>query len=80
MSLSGYQGIELPKGYKILKVDVQDNNPCIWAQVDEYAPREYVEFYMYATGQEINRSDVKYHDTVFLGTTVWHIFEVVQDV
>jgi hypothetical protein len=72
--------IEMPKGAKILKIQVQHGTPCMWALVDSKAPKEMREFRIVGTGQHIELSP--YLELTYIGTfqvngghLVFHVFE-----
>lgn len=50
------QGIMLPEGAKILKVDAQHNQPKLWALVDTSKPRKTLLVRIICTGEEIVKS------------------------
>lgn len=68
--------LELPKGARILHVDVQNGYPYIWALVDPDAPKEKKKFHLAGTGHPINEK-IKNHIGTFLlheGALVFHLF------
>ena len=67
------QEIELPGNHKILSVQLQDGNLCLWAKIVESEPRLYT-FYIYGTGHPIPDGNLEYLDTVMINGLVWHIF------
>lgn len=72
--------IELPHGAEILKCAMQGTTPMMWVQkpmaASSYAIRH---FQVYGTGWVIDEhTDVRYIDTVFHGTFVWHVYEMVD--
>ena len=72
------QGIMLPEGAKILKVDAQRNLPKLWALVDTSKPRKTLFVRILCTGEEIDKSldDWQYLDTFQLngGDFIHHVF------
>ncbi len=72
----------LPKEAKILAVQTQKNNPCIWALVDTNAPNETRRFRLAGTGHPIdeNMDDLNYIGTFQMldGVLIWHLFEILQ--
>jgi hypothetical protein len=68
--------IKMPVGANILNVGVQDGWPTMWAIVNTEQPIADRNFYIYATGQ--NMDEMFGHDyiaTLQLNGFVWHIFE-----
>jgi len=68
--------VSMPKGAKVLTVDVKVGEFYLWAEVDTDAPLEEREFHVYGTGYPLpdNRC---YIATVFENVFVWHVYEVV---
>jgi hypothetical protein len=74
----GEQEMFLPVGFRVLKIDVQDNNLFLWALVrplgyPSVQGTEKLKIRMYGTGHDI-KNDEGYLDTVLLNGFVWHIF------
>jgi len=66
--------LEMPIGYKIIHLAVQNTIPTLWAIVpSESPPTEMVSFSIRGTGQ--NFSDGEYIGTLFDGPLVWHLFK-----
>ena len=70
--------IPMPKGAKLLSVQRQDGDICVWALVDPVAPTETRRFAVYGTGQLVPDDPGAYVGTVqqLDGRLVWHVFEV----
>lgn len=72
------QGIMLPEGAKILKVDAQRNTPKLWAIVDTSKPRKTLFVRIICTGEEIDKplDWWQYLDTFQLngGDFIHHVF------
>ena len=71
--------ILMPKGTKVLTVQVQDGAPCIWAAVDPNEKKEMRKFRIAGTGHPIDDTTVGgYIGTVQLhdGRLVLHVFEI----
>ena len=70
--------LTMPKGAKILKLDIQYNDPQLWALVDVLAPLEPRVFRIIGTGNPIGDVDqLEYIDSYQVngGQFVWHVFE-----
>ena len=69
--------INMPNGAKILTVQMQNSEPCIWAlvDIDEHKINKY--FRLYGTGMEVPEG-LKYIGTFQMlnGGLVFHLFEV----
>jgi hypothetical protein len=74
--LEAVQKGELPTGAKILAVQVQQKDVCVWVLVDPGAKPEPVTFHTIPTGQEFETSGKEYIGTVQMaeGHLVFHVF------
>jgi len=70
--------IEMPKGAKILCVQVQYGSPCIWAQVESNAPMQERKFGIYGTGHQLPNEKMTYIGTFQIEDRqlVSHLFEI----
>jgi hypothetical protein len=78
LPLEDVSRIPMPKAAKILKVALHLGELFVWAQVTDLreVQLEPRVFHIYGTGHNIpNPQLLRYIDTVFAGTFVWHIFE-----
>ena len=78
------QNVTMFEGWKFLHLGVQDTrdafndlmderNVCIWAEVDPYAPKVFVEILLVGTGDDVpNGHD--YLGTIFVGNYVFHVY------
>ncbi len=69
------QVIKLPSGSKILDVQVQDNNWCLWFLCNPAAPLEERRIFIHGTGHEVDSRTFSYIGTFQDGAYVWHVFE-----
>ena len=60
-----YFSLELPRGAKILTVQVQDDEPQIWALVNPENPTELRSFHLAGTGHPIEETE---EDLNYIGT------------
>ena len=72
--LDGQQVLKMPKGAKILSIDIQGGLPTLWAEVDPEANPEARYFQVHGTGHPISNG------SAFVGSAVgvpfvWHIYE-----
>lgn len=69
--------ILMPLDAKILTVQNQYEQPCIWAIVDSHNAKEERIFSIYGTGHEHDEINGKYIGTFQLngGASVFHLFE-----
>lgn len=72
-----YVTLYIPYGAKILCVDEQYGDPCIWALVENNNLLEEVKLRIYGTGHMVEQAG-EYLGTVQLngGALVFHIFKV----
>jgi hypothetical protein len=71
--------LQMPKGAKVLCVQLQAQVPCIWALVDTDQPLEMRSFLVYGTGHQLlpEAFEKTYIGTYqeFQGALVFHVFE-----
>jgi hypothetical protein len=80
LELAKLQVVDMPRGAKILSLQVQDDSlACIWALVNDAAPKEAVGFLSVPTGEPV--TDYVLDNYTFLGTyqiargdLVFHVF------
>jgi hypothetical protein len=76
---SGRMKIALPIGAKVLTVQRQGEDLCLWAVVDSSQQREMRVFEVFGTGHQMpdGLSKFQYISTVqeMGGALVWHVFE-----
>ena len=82
LDVTDLQDVRLPQGAKILTAQMQGDQLCLWALVDQDALHltEWRRIRIAGTGHEIEADSIKYISTVQLhgGALVYHIFEVLQ--
>ena len=71
--------LDMPKGAKIISLQVQLGAPCIWAIVDPDLREKEREFVVVGTGHELPDYPVEFIGTfqVNNGQLVFHVFEVM---
>jgi len=73
--------IEMPKGAKVLDVQTQHGQPCIWAIVDTECETEPRTFFMRDTGHPLNFAieSARYIGTIQMddGALIFHLFEPI---
>lgn len=79
----GTTEIELPSGYKILKVATLEETHWIWIEVEVDNPIEVLKIITIGTGHFLGDSEnVEYIDTVFEDIfgqiLVWHLYKVLD--
>lgn len=78
------QVVKLPRGARILSVQNQSSNLCLWAEVNEVQEEEEhveAEIRIIGTGNSIKIDlDMFNHiDTVIVGHLVWHVYICGRD-
>lgn len=75
LSPEAYQYLEMPSIQRILSVQNQGGNICVWAIVDREAPVRRYRFAIYGTGNSINLAySQEFIGTVQIDNFVWHVF------
>jgi hypothetical protein len=80
LSITDHQSIMLPVGARILSVQFQGDQLCLWALVDldERLVRRRT-ILIYGTGNPIDSEiEMQYIDSVQDVQLVWHIFEQIM--
>ena len=67
---------EMPEKAEVISAAFQGDALCVWAVVDEAAPLETVKFAVVPTGHAIIDNSIKFINTVFLDTYVFHVFKI----
>jgi len=77
LSIDDEQKLMIPKPAIIRKAAIQDNQLCLWVEVDTLQAPEEKTIYIYGTGQSGLRDwhDQKFIDTVIAPPYVWHVYE-----
>lgn len=75
------QTIDMPQGAQVLSVQMQDDDPCVWALVDPDKPLEPRQFRWYGTGHPFDIRQHRFVGTVQITTDwralVFHLFEAL---
>ena len=71
------QSIQMPKGAQSLSVQVQGENPCLWAIVNPQAEPETVLISIYGTGHNLPDNPGEFIGTFQIsnGRFVFHVFK-----
>ena len=65
--------LEVPKDAKLLAVQTQNEEPCLWFEVDPNNEKEPRKFHVIGTGHEVRGN--KYLGTFQSPPFVWHVYE-----
>ena len=81
--IEGSGSFPIPGGAEILTLQMQGDNPCIWALVDPSKEKEFRNFEVYGTGHNIHCDmgvERKYIGTFQIsgGSLVFHLFERIN--
>lgn len=82
VEITDKQTVLMPKGAKILAVQVQHGNPCIWAMINPEAPTEEVSIRVHGTGHDFyDSSNLEYIGTFQIcgGNLAFHVFKEIAD-
>ena len=71
--------IEIPKGAKFLHLDIQNQDICLWFQVDPENEIEIRSFEIIGTGWEFKDDNLNYIGTINNGLYIWHIYEKINN-
>lgn len=67
--------IKMPFGARVLTVQMQDDQPCVWAEVDDDAMLVERRFVIVGTGTEKPRDALRYLGTWQQSGFVFHLYE-----
>lgn len=72
--------LEMPRGAKVLSVQVQGGKPCLWAEVNENGFDETRYFEVRGTGHTLIGNEGRFIGTIQLmeGALVFHIYEKLK--
>ena len=71
------QTINMPTGAKILSVQFQNDQLCVWARIDNEYFKSKRTFLIVGTGHRFPDDGRQYIGTVQQGPFVWHVFEEI---
>ena len=71
-----FQEVEIPQGAKVLTVQMQEGNPCLWALVDPNAEKQKRVIAVHGTGHPVPDAVGEYLGTYRManGALVFHVF------
>jgi len=81
LQLTDSQQIDIPMGYKILCVQAQNGQGCLWAEVMPDAQVKKATFLTLGTGHPIQHpANMEYLGTYQTngGSLVWHVYELIN--
>jgi len=71
--------LDMPYGKQIVKIDVVDGKPYMWALVWDSNPLAGQTFALHPTGGDVD-SDRVYRGTFRIADVVFHLFELYDDI
>lgn len=74
---SGRFELEYDHNGCIVKIDMQNDEPVMWIQVETNNSTKKHQFQIRGTGHEIEPGEL-YMDTFYMGSFVWHVFKVYE--
>lgn len=74
LALTDSQVILVPLGARILCVQVQNGQICLWAEVDSSRDLHMVAIGIAGTGHDVPFELLHYIGTVQTGPMVWHVY------
>lgn len=75
------QRIEMPSGANVLCVQTQREIPCLWAEVDPNAKRDFRTFRIFGTGHALDvGAEARYVGSYQPrhGSLVFHVYEITS--
>lgn len=77
IAIEDYQQIDMPEEAKIISLQIQNDMPCIWVEVDTSKRQSPRPFFLYGTGQPIGDiSQIHIGSFQLLGgKLVYHLYE-----
>ena len=75
LQITDRQFVMLPEGARILTVQMQGKQLCLWAMMNPDALPKRREIQIIGTGHDVSDADGRYIATVQMQALVWHIFE-----
>ncbi|NML70016.1 hypothetical protein HHL23_09405 [Chryseobacterium sp. RP-3-3] len=70
------QIIEMPVHAKILSAQNQNENPCMWVEVETTNDVEFRRFYVLGTGYPMPSNTSRFIGTIQINDLVFHLFEL----
>jgi hypothetical protein len=74
--------IEMPKGARVIHVDIKRDSICLWAEVEPSLPKEEREFRVIYTGRPFNPYGLNYIASVMDPdrVNIYHVYEDIYGV
>lgn len=76
IEIAGFQTLEVPQVRRVLTVQIQNDKPCIWMEVETETPHTELKVYVFGTGHPMPPIDLHYIGTIQVckGRGVFHVF------
>ena len=80
LKLQGTQKIKIPKHAKILNIQTQEDDICLWALINPEEPKVSRQIRIFGTGHEVPDIKLEYIGTIqqLDGSLIWHVFEELE--
>ncbi len=75
LEIQSLQLVPMPKGARLLSVQVQGGTICLWAEVDLDASEILRHIWMPGTGHDLYDGDTTFIGTVQTPPFVWHVYD-----
>lgn len=77
--LSGISRVTMPINARVISAGVQGDDIMVWAMVNpKEADKNERRFQVVGTGRPLAKRMMQFIDTVFMGSLVFHVFEVID--
>lgn len=75
LRIANHQVVLLPRKFKILSVQIRDDQVCMWIELDDkHSCDMAVEVFICGTGTDVPAAATQFIATVQTGFYVWHIY------
>jgi hypothetical protein len=76
LKIDRLQTLTLPTPYKILSIQMQEDRPMMWVELDDEGAPTSIEISIYGTGWEVPNDPGQYIATIVLDSAglVWHFY------
>ena len=78
--ITEHQEIEIPNGYLVLDIKIQDGRAQLWAIVNPDNPPSVLKVAVYGTGCSVDTENVnlRHISTFIMGKYVFHAFQMME--
>lgn len=76
LSITEHQTVRMVSGAKILSVQVQNGQVCLWAEVSPHFAKVSRRITMHGTGDDLTCVGAAFIGTVQISDFVWHVYDL----